>query len=127
VGGLRVTAPEMTVLVGGLRALGANSAGSKLGVFTDREGVLSNDFFRNLLGATTALVWTQNEDGSLTGHDRASGEAKLHGSRVDLIFGSNAQLRALAEYYATDDALPRFVADFAKTWTKVMEADRFDL
>jgi len=124
---LGLTAPEMTVLVGGLRVLGANSGGSTLGVFTDRPGVLTNDFFRNLLGATTALVWQQNEDGTFTGHDRATGSARLHGSRVDLIFGSNSQLRALAEYYATDDALGRFVTDFAQTWTKVMEADRFDL
>ena len=124
---LGLTAPEMTVLVGGLRVLGANSGGSKLGVFTDRPGVLTNDFFRNLLGATTALVWRQNEDGTFTGQARDTGKDKLHGSRVDLIFGSNSQLRALAEYYATDDALPRFVGDFAQAWTKVMEADRFDL
>ena len=124
---LGLSAPEMTVLVGGLRVLGANSGGSKLGVFTDREGVLTNDFFRNLLGATTALVWKQNEDGTFTGHDRKTGSARMQGSRVDLIFGSTSQLRALADYYATDDALPRFVQDFVRTWTKVMEADRFDL
>jgi len=124
---LGLTAPEMTALVGGLRVLGANSGGSSRGVFTDAVGSLSNDFFTTLLGATTALVWAENEDGSFTGRDRASGEARLEASRVDLIFGSNSQLRALAEVYASADGERLFVDTFVKAWTKVMEADRFDL
>ncbi|WP_018075664.1 catalase/peroxidase HPI [Novosphingobium nitrogenifigens] len=124
---LGLTAPEMTVLVGGLRVLGVKSGAEELGTFTDRVGVLSNDFFRTLLGATTALVWRETEGGVFTGFDRESGEAKLKGSRVDLIFGSNSQLRAVAEVYASNDAEGPFVADFVKAWTKVMNADRFDL
>ena len=124
---LGLTAPEMTVLVGGLRVLGANSGDSRLGQFTDRPGVLSNDFFRTLLASSTADVWHETRPGVFTAHDRKTGAAKLQASRVDLIFGSNSQLRALAEAYATDDAEPAFVADFVKAWTKVMEADRFDL
>ena len=124
---LGLTAPEMTVLVGGLRVLGANSGDSRLGQFTDRPGVLSNDFFRTLLASSTADVWHETRPGVFTAHDRKTGAAKLQASRVDLIFGSNSQLRALAEAYATDDAESAFVADFVKAWTKVMEADRFDL
>ena len=124
---LGLTAPEMTVLVGGLRVLGANSGDSRLGQFTDRPGVLSNDFFRTLLASSTADVWHETRPGVFTAHDRKTGAAKLQASRVDLIFGSNSQLRSLAEAYATDDAEPAFVADFVKAWTKVMEADRFDL
>jgi len=124
---LGLTAPEMTVLVGGLRVLGANSGDSRLGVFTNRAGVLGNDFFRTLLASSTADSWRETEPGVFTAFDRKSGEARLKGSRVDLIFGSNSQLRALSEVYATDDAEGRFVADFVKAWTKVMNADRFDL
>jgi catalase-peroxidase len=124
---LGLTAPEMTALVGGLRVLGANSGGAAHGVFTNRVGTLSNDFFSTLLGATTTLAWTENADGSFTGRDRASGEAKLSGSRADLIFGSNSQLRALAEVYASVDGEAAFMAAFVKAWNKVMEADRFDL
>jgi catalase-peroxidase len=124
---LGLTAPEMTVLVGGLRVLGANSGGSRLGAFTDRPGVLSNDFFRTLLACATSAVWRESASGVFTAHDRSSGTAQLQASRVDLIFGSNSQLRALAEVYAADDAQGMFVADFVKAWTKVMDADRFDL
>ena len=124
---LGLTAPEMTVLVGGLRVLGANTGGSQLGVFTDRSGVLSNDFFRNLLASSTTDEWHETQPGVFTAHDRKTGVAKLQASRADLVFGSNSQLRALAEAYATNDAEGAFVADFVKAWTKVMEADRFDL
>jgi catalase-peroxidase len=123
---LNLTAPEMTVLVGGLRVLGANHSGSALGVFTDRPGVLSNDFFVNLLDMSTA--WKQGaSDGLLEGTDRATGAHKWTGTVADLVFGSNSQLRALAEVYGSSDAGAKFVADFAKAWTKVMNADRFDL
>ena len=124
---LTLTAPEMTVLVGGLRVLGGNHAGSSLGVFTDRPEVLSNDFFANLLAATTAMKWEPEDDDVFVAKDRTSGAAKWRGSRVDLIFGSHSQLRALAEVYASADASAKFVADFVKAWTKVMNADRFDL
>jgi len=124
---LGLTAPEMTVLTGGLRVLGANTGNSPLGVFTQRVGVLSNDFFRTLLAASTSHAWRETEPGIFTAFDRKTGQADLTGSRADLIFGSNSQLRALSEVYATDDAQARFVADFVKAWTKVMDADRFDL
>ena len=124
---LTLSAPEMTVLVGGLRVLGANVGGSKHGVLTDRPGVLSNDFFANLLGGSMTLKWAPNGDGSFTASDRASGATKWTATRADLIFGSNSQLRALTEAYATDDASGKFVADFVAAWTKVMNADRFDL
>ena len=124
---LGLTAPEMTVLVGGLRVLGANHGGSALGVFTDRPGVLTNDFFRNLLATSFTMKWHANGDGTFTARDRATGAEMWRGSRVDLVFGSNSQLRALAEAYATDDAANHFVAAFVKAWVKVMEADRFDL
>lgn len=126
---LTLTAPEMTVLVGGLRALGANVDGSDLGVFTDRPGQLCNDFFVNLLKASTTMKWeaSAEDDGVYVAHDRATGEKKWAGSRVDLIFGSNSQLRALAEAYATDDAQPAFVAAFVAAWGKVMNLGRFDL
>ncbi|CAN5208298.1 MAG: catalase/peroxidase HPI [Nocardioides sp.] len=118
---LGVSAPEMTVLIGGLRVLGTNSDGSNLGVFTDRVGVLSNDFFVNLLDNDAA--WT-GENGSTDTFVSTSG---LRGSRNDLVFGSNSELRALAEVYASDDAGEKFVTDFVAAWTKVMDADRFDL
>ncbi|UFN51468.1 catalase/peroxidase HPI [Roseomonas sp. OT10] len=126
---LTLSAPEMTVLVAGLRVLGANVGGSKHGVFTDRPGTLSNDFLRNLLNTSTALKWeaSPEADGTYTARDRRTGEAKWSGTRVDLIFGSNSQLRALSEAYATDDAGPAFVEAFVKAWTKVMNADRIDL
>jgi catalase-peroxidase len=124
---LGLTAPEMTVLVGGLRVLGANHGGSRLGRFTDRPGTLSNDFFRNLLAATTAMRWQETGEGVFTAFDRKTGEPKYGATRVDLIFGANSELRALAEAYATDDAEKPFVDAFVAAWTKVMEADRFDL
>ncbi len=123
---LTLSAPEMTVLVGGLRVLGANHKGAKLGVFTQTPGVLSNDFFVNLLDLD--LTWRPTDDSSETfeGVD-ASGAVKWTGSRVDLVFGSNSELRALAEVYASDDAKEKFVKDFVAAWVKVMNADRFDL
>ena len=126
---LTLSAPEMTVLLAGLRVLGANVGGSKHGVFTDRPGVLSNDFLRNLLNSSTTLKWeaSPEADGTYTAKDRKTGEVKWSGTRVDLIFGSNSQLRALSEAYATDDAAPAFVEAFVKAWTKVMNADRIDL
>jgi catalase-peroxidase len=121
---LTLTAPEMTVLVGGLRVLGANVGGTTDGVFTERAGVLTNDFFVNLLDMRTE--WQKAGDG-FVGRDRESGAARWTGSRVDLVFGSNAQLRAIAEVYAAADAKAKFVADFVAAWTKVMNLDRFDL
>ncbi|CAM5365355.1 catalase/peroxidase HPI [Sphingobium scionense] len=121
---LDLTVPEMTVLVGGMRALGGNSGGSKNGVLTTRPGTLSNDFFVNLL--TMDTVWSKSATpGLYDGKDRASGAAKWTATPVDLIFGSNSELRAVAEVYAEDDAKEKFVADFAAAWTKVMNADRF--
>ncbi|MEN5170293.1 catalase/peroxidase HPI [Brevundimonas pondensis] len=125
---LGLTAPEMTVLVGGLRVMGANHGGSTHGVLTNRPGVLSNDFFVNLLDMKTG--WKQIDDTAdevFTGNDRASGEALWTATRTDLVFGSNAQLRALSEVYASADAGEKFVRDFVAAWTKVMNADRFDL
>ncbi|MFB3777209.1 MAG: peroxidase family protein, partial [Bryobacteraceae bacterium] len=123
---LTLTAPEMTVLVGGLRALNANFGETKHGVFTDRPGTLTNDFFVNLLDMRTA--WQPSStDGVYEGRDRATGKLKWTGTRVDLIFGSNSQLRAIAEVYACDDAKEKFVKDFVAAWSKVMNLDRFDL
>jgi catalase-peroxidase len=124
---LTLSAPEMTVLVGGLRVLGANVGQSKHGVFTKRVGTLSNDFFVNLLDIST--VWKPTSDAADTfeGRDRKTSAPKWTGTRVDLVFGSNSQLRALAEVYAQDDAKERFVRDFVAAWTKVMNLDRFDL
>jgi catalase-peroxidase len=124
---LMLTAPEMTALIGGLRVLGANHGGSALGVFTDRPGTLTNDFFVNLLKASTSMKWEADRDGVFVARDRETGEKKWAGTRVDLIFGSNAQLRALAEAYATDDAGRVFVDAFVAAWGKVMNLDRFDL
>ena len=126
---LTLSAPEMAVLVGGLRVLGANVGGSKLGVFTDRPETLTNDFFVNLLKTSTSLTWTASPDtdGVFVARDRASGEEKAAGTRVDLIFGSNSQLRALAEAYAAADAQGPFVDAFVAAWNKVMTLDRFDL
>jgi catalase-peroxidase len=122
---LRLSAPELTVLVGGLRVLGANSGGSKAGVFTDRPGALTNDFFVNLLNMGT--TWSPTAVNAFAGHDRKSSEARWTASRVDLIFGSHAELRAFAEVYASSDAQEKFAKDFVKAWTKVMNADRVDL
>ena len=123
---LCLTPPEMTVLVGGMRALGTNAGGSKHGVFTDRVGTLTNDFFVNLLDMGT--VWkTSPTEHVYEGTDRASGAAKWTATAVDLVFGSNSELRALAEVYAQDDAKEKFVRDFVAAWNKVMNLDRFDL
>ncbi len=124
---LTLTAPEMTVLVGGLRVLGANHAQSSHGVLTKRPGLLTNDFFVNLLDMGTAWKPVSADEALFEGRDRKTGAVKWTGTRVDLVFGSNSQLRALAEIYAQDDAQARFVRDFAAAWTKVMNADRFDL
>ncbi|MGD0787536.1 MAG: catalase/peroxidase HPI [Terracidiphilus sp.] len=124
---LTLTAPEMTVLVGGLRALGANFAQSQLGVFTKRPGALTNDFFVNLLDMGTKWQKSATADCILEGRDRRTGELKWTGSVVDLVFGSNSQLRALAEVYASSDAQQIFVQDFVAAWNKVMNLDRFDL
>ncbi|WP_424944935.1 catalase/peroxidase HPI [Aliiroseovarius crassostreae] len=124
---LTLSAPEMTVLVGGLRVLGANHGGTSHGVLTDRPGQLTNDFFTNLLDMSTKWVATDEDATLFEGRDRASGSVKWTGTRVDLVFGSNSQLRALSEVYGQDDAGDKFVADFVAAWVKVMEADRFDL
>ncbi|WP_142974846.1 catalase/peroxidase HPI [Klebsiella aerogenes] len=124
---LTLTAPEMTALVGGLRVLGANFDGSQHGVFTDRVGVLSTDFFVNLLDMGTVWKAADEQAELFTGHDRKSGEEKYTATRVDLVFGSNSVLRALAEVYACADAQQKFVTDFVAAWTKVMNLDRFDL
>ena len=124
---LTLTAPEMTVLVGGLRALGANADGSAHGVFTSRPGTLTNDFFVNLLDMNTAWRKSAASPGVLEGRDRTSGSPKWTGTVVDLVFGSNAQLRAIAEVYASSDSGALFIQDFAAAWHKVMNLDRFDL
>jgi catalase-peroxidase len=122
---LTLTAPEMTVLVGGLRALDANTAQARHGVFTTRPGTLTNDFFVNLLDMGTQ--WTPAADGTYEGRDRKSGQVKWTATRVDLVFGSNSQLRAIAEVYGQSDNQAKFVQDFVAAWTKVMNLDRFDL
>ncbi len=123
---LTLTAPEMTVLVGGMRALNANTGQSQVGVFTSRPGMLTNDFFVNLLDMGTE--WRPaSAEGAYEGHDRATGAAKWTASRVDLVFGSNSELRALAEVYASADSQQKFVSDFVAAWNKVMNLDRFDL
>ena len=122
---LGLTAPEMTVLVGGMRVLGGNAGGASHGVFTDKVGTLSNDFFVNLLDMSTA--WKSAGNGILEGTDRATGAAKWTGTNVDMVFGSNSQLRAFAEVYACADASDKFVSDFVAAWNKVMNADRFDI
>jgi catalase-peroxidase len=124
---LTLSAPEMTVLVGGLRVLGANHAGSQHGVLTGTPGVLTNDFFVNLLDMDTTWKPTAADRTTFEGRDTATGELKWTGTRADLVFGSNSELRALAEVYASDDAKEKFVTDFVKAWTKVMNLDRFDL
>ncbi|MDP1975059.1 MAG: peroxidase family protein, partial [Alphaproteobacteria bacterium] len=122
---LGLTAPEMTVLVGGLRVLGTNHEGSKHGVFTDREGALTNDFFVNL--TDMKYTWKPTGQDLYAVVERTSGKTKWTATRVDLVFGSNSILRSYAEVYAQDDNKEKFVKDFVAAWTKVMNADRFDL
>ncbi|MFJ7154177.1 catalase/peroxidase HPI [Streptomyces sp. NPDC101118] len=124
---LNLSAPELTVLVGGLRVLGANHQQTKLGVFTDTPGTLTNDFFVNLLDLGTTWTPVSEDQTTFEGRDDVTGEVKWTGTRADLVFGSNSELRALAEVYASDDAKAKFVNDFVAAWTKVMELDRFDL
>jgi catalase-peroxidase len=124
---LTLTAPEMTVLVGGLRVLGANSGQSVRGVFTKTPETLTNDFFINLLDMSTEWKAVDGSNNVYEGRDRKSGEVKWTGTRADLVFGSHSQLRAFAEVYASADAKQKFVKDFVKAWVKVMNADRFDL
>jgi catalase-peroxidase len=124
---LELTPPEMTVLVGGMRALGTNVGGTKHGVLTDRPGVLTNDFFRNLLAAGTEWKASEAEENVYDIRDVSTGEVRWTATAVDLVFGSNSQLRALAEVYAADDAREKFVRDVVAAWVKVMELDRFDL
>jgi catalase-peroxidase len=123
---LTLTAPEMTVLVGGMRALGANVGQTKQGVFTRRPGTLTNDFFVNLLDMGTEWKPVSKDGDVFEGRDRKTGEVKWTGTRVDLVFGSNAQLRALAEVYGSADAEKKFVSDFIAAWNRVMNLDRFD-
>ena len=122
-----LTAPEMTVLMGGLRVLDTNFDNSNIGVLTKKKGSLTNDFFINLLDMKTTWKEVDKKEELFVGRDRKSGKEKWKASRVDLIFGSNSQLRALAEVYACSDSKPKFLADFTKAWTKVMDSDRFDL
>jgi catalase-peroxidase len=124
---LTLTAPEMTVLIGGLRALNANSGKSENGVFTDRPETLTNDFFVNLLDMSTEWKPSVSSEGVFDGRDRANGDVKWTGTAVDLVLGSNSQLRAISEVYACDDSMDRFVHDFVAAWDKVMNLDRFDL
>ena len=124
---LTLTAPEMTVLLGGLRVLDANAGSTQHGVFTKRPQTLSTDFFVNLLDMGTTWKAAPDANDIFEGRDRITGDLKWTGTRVDLVFGSNSQLRALAEVYASDDAQPMFVRDFVAAWTKVMNLDRFDL
>ena len=124
---LNLTAPEMTVLVGGLRALGTNFGSTKHGVFTDRPGTLTNDFFVNLLDMGTEWKVSESAENVYEGRDRSTGEPNWTATAADLVFGSNSILRALAEVYATDDAKEKFVRDFVSAWVKVMNLDRFDL
>ena len=124
---LKLSAPEMTVLIGGMRVLNTNFDQSQYGVFTKRPGVLTNDFFVNLLDL--GITWKASTEVTnvFEGHDRVTGELKWTGTRVDLIFGSNSELRAIAEVYGCEDAQERFVHQFVEVWNKVMNLDRFDL
>jgi catalase-peroxidase len=124
---LNLTAPEMTVLVGGMRMLNANVGGSQLGVFTERPEALTTDFFVNLLDARTEWKTSASAENVYEGRDRASGEVKWTASAVDLVFGANSQLRGIAEVYGADDAGEKFARDFVVAWDKVMNLDRFDL
>ena len=124
---LTLTAPEMTVLIGGMRALNANFGKTKHGVLTNRPETLTNDFFVNLLDMNTKWEPSSASEGVYEGRDRATGKVKWTGTRVDLLFGSNSQLRAIAEVYASNDSKQAFVKDFAAAWNKVMNLDRYDL
>jgi catalase-peroxidase len=124
---LTLTGPQMTALLGGLRVLGANASGNKQGVFTNRAGVLTNDFFVNLLDMRTEWKPTSSANDLFEGRNRKTGALEWTGTRVDLVFGSHSQLRALAEVYASKDAQEKFVRDFVAAWDKVMNLDRFDL
>jgi catalase-peroxidase len=124
---LDLTAKEMTVLVGGMRMLGANTGGSSHGVFTDRPGTLTNDFFVNVVDMGIEWKTSATDEGVYEGRDRATGEVKWTGTAADLVFGSNSILRGMAEVYAADDARERFVHDFVAAWDKVMNLDRFDI
>ena len=124
---LTLTAPEMTVLVGGMRVLNTNVEQSEMGVFTDRPETLTNDFFVNLLDMNTKWQASSTSEDVFEGRDRGTDELKWTGTRVDLVFGSNSQLRAVAEVYACDDSQQAFVRDFVSAWDKVMNLDRFDL
>ena len=124
---LKLTAPQMTVLVGGLRSLGANHGQSKLGVLTSRPEALTNDFFVNLLDTATAWRPSASNKDVYEGYDRATGAVKWTATAADLVFGAHSQLRALAEVYACDDADRKFVHDFVAAWSKVMNLDRYDL
>ena len=124
---LGLSAPEMTVLVGGLRVLGANTDGNRQGVFTERPGVLSNDFFVNLLDMATTWTPTSESGALFEGRDRTTGTLRWHGTRVDLVFGSNSQRRAIGEVDAQSDGTGRLVSDFVAAWVMVMNADRVDL
>ena len=126
-GYLNLTVPEMTVLLGGMRALNANTGGSAHGVFTDKPEVLSNDFFVNLLDMSTQWRKSEADEAVYEGVDRESAEVKWTATPVDLAIGSSSELRAIAEVYAADDAKEKFVEDFVAVWTKVMQLDRFDL
>ena len=124
---MTLTAPEMTALIGGLRVIGANHNNSSLGVLTDRSGQLTNDFFVNLLNMQYSWKATNAEETEFEGRDRKTDKVVWSASRVDLVFGSNSQLRALAEVYAQSDNQQKFITDFVSAWTKVMNADRFDV
>ena len=124
---MQLTGPEMTVLFGGMRVLGTNFDGSNHGVFTKKPGTLSNDYFKNLLDMN--ITWSEKDKNEqyFTGRNRKSKKIVWEGSRVDLIFGSNSQLRAIAEVYASDGSNKKFIKDFVKVWSKVMNLDRFDI
>ena len=124
---LTLNVPEMTALVGGMRAMNANAGKTSHGVLTSRPGTLSNDFFVNLLDMSTKWSKSSNAEGIYEGHDRGTGKLKWTATPVDLVFGSNSELRAIAEIYAADDAKEKFVKDFVNAWAKVMTLDRFDL
>ena len=124
---LTLTVPEMTVLIGGMRTLGANSDNVKHGIFTNKPGTLSNDFFVNLLDMSTQWKKSEKTEGLYEGLDRKTGNVKWTATPVDLVFGSHAELRAVAEVYAANDGREKFVNDFAKAWNKVMMLDRFDV
>ncbi|MGK0521542.1 MAG: catalase-peroxidase, partial [Planctomycetota bacterium] len=124
---LSLSAPEMTVLVGGMRMLGTNWGDTAHGVFTNRKETLSNDFFINLLGMNTEWQMSSDQEGVYEARDRKTGKVVQTGTAIDLVFGSNSQLRAIAEVYASNDAEAKFVDDFAAAWNKVMNLDRFDL